>query len=138
MKRHGGREQEEAEVNMTPMLDIVFIMLIFFIVTASFVRESGLDVTRPDTPENENQPKERAILIQINDQNDVYVNRRIVDVRAVRANVERMRAENPKSTVVIQSGRRASTGVLIDVMDQAKQAKATITVAPLEDTETGL
>jgi biopolymer transport protein ExbD len=133
MRRHGTKKQEEAEVNVTPMLDIVFIMLIFFIVTASFVREKGLDVTRP--PETPDIPKisEKAILIQINDNDDVFVNRRQVDVRAVRANVERLRAENPKSTVVIQTGRRASTGMLVDVMDQAKQAKASITIAPLEE-----
>lgn len=133
MRRRRGNEIDEAEVNMTPMLDIVFIMLIFFIVTATFIRESGLDVSRPDDQEEEQQKAERAILIQIDEKNDIYVNRRIVDLRAVRANVERLRAENPKSPVVIQTARRARMGILVDVMDQARQAKAPVSLIPMED-----
>ncbi len=133
MRRRRGNEIDEAEVNMTPMLDIVFIMLIFFIVTATFIRESGLDVSRPDDQEEEQQKAERAILIQIDEKNDIYVNRRIVDLRAVRANVERLRAENPKSPVVIQTARRARMGILVEVMDQARQAKAPVSLVPMED-----
>ncbi len=133
MRRRRGNAIDEAEVNMTPMLDIVFIMLIFFIVTATFIRESGLDVSRPDDQEEEQQKAERAILIQIDEKNDIYVNRRIVDLRAVRANVERLRAENPKSPVVIQTARRARMGILVEVMDQARQAKAPVSLVPMED-----
>ncbi len=133
MRRRRGNEIEEAEVNMTPMLDIVFIMLIFFIVTATFIRESGLDVSRPDDNEEEQQKSERAILIQIDEQSDIYINRRIVDLRAVRANVERLRAENPKSPVVIQTARRARMGILVEVMDQARQAKAPVSLIPMDD-----
>ncbi len=132
MKRHRRNEKDEAEVNMTPMLDIVFIMLIFFIVTATFIRESGLDVSRPDDDEEEQKKSEQAILIQINEENDIYINRRIVDLRAVRANVERLRAENPKSPVVIQTERGARMGILVEIMDQALEAKAPVSIAPLE------
>ncbi len=133
MKRHGSAQRDEAEVNMTPMLDIVFIMLIFFIVTATFIRESGLDVSRPDPDEEEQQKTERAILIQVNDENDIYINRRRVDLRAVRANVERLRAENPRSPVVIQTERGARMGILVEIMDQARQANAPVSIAPLDE-----
>ncbi len=132
-RKHFTRKQEEAQVNITPMLDIVFILLIFFIVTATFILESGIDVTRPDTPENELQKKERAILVQINNNNDIYIERRVIDLRAVRANIERLRAENPKSPVIIQTQREADTGVLVNVLDQALLAKAPVSIAPLED-----
>lgn len=126
-------KKEEAQVNITPLLDIVFILLIFFIVTATFIRESGIDVTRPDTPDEPDQPRERAILVQINNNNDIYIQRRVVDVRAVRANIERLRAENPKSPVIIQTQREAETGILVDVLDQAILANAPVSIAPLED-----
>ena len=88
------QQEEETEINLTPMLDVVFIMLIFFIVTASFVKEAGIDVNRPDAPtavvqENAN------ILVAINDRNEIWIDRRRVDPRAVRANIERLHAENP-------------------------------------------
>jgi len=119
---------------MTPMLDIVFIMLIFFIVTATFIRETGLDVTRPeDQQEEQEQDTARPILIQINKTNDIYVDRRVIDVRSVRANVERKLAENPKSAVIIQAERGARTGILVDVMDQARQANAPVSIAPLQE-----
>ena len=94
--------EEEAEINLTPMLDVVFIMLIFFIVTASFVKESGLDVNRPDAPTA--VKKENAnILVAIGANNEIWINRRRIDPRAVRANIERMHAENPEGAVIIQS-----------------------------------
>ncbi len=132
-RKHFTAKKEEAQVNITPLLDIVFILLIFFIVTATFIRESGIDVTRPDTPDEPDQPGERAILVQINNNNDIYIQRRIVDVRAVRANIERLRAENPKSPVIIQTQREAETGILVNVLDQAILANAPVSIAPLED-----
>src|SRR6056300_1991899 len=89
-------EQEENEINLTPMLDVVFIMLIFFIVTASFIRETGLDVNRPD----QDQPQvvsneEGAILVIIDDTDDIWIDNRIVDPRTVSANITRLYAENP-------------------------------------------
>jgi len=114
-------EEEETEINMTPMLDVVFIMLIFFIVTASFVKEAGIDVNRPQAATA--VKKERAnILIAISDKGEIWINKRRIDVRAVQANVQRLHAENPQGTVVIQADKKATTDVLIKVMDGARAA----------------
>ena len=114
-------EEEEAEINITPMHDVVFIMLIFFIVTASFVKESGLEVNRPDAPTA--VKKENAnILVAIGASNEIWINRRRIDPRAVRANIERMHAENPEGAVIIQADKKAFTETLVLVMDSARQA----------------
>jgi biopolymer transport protein ExbD len=114
-------QEEESEINITPMLDVVFIMLIFFIVTASFVKEAGIEVNRPDAQTA--QLKEKAnILIAITASNKIYIDRRIVDPRAVRANIERLHAENPQGTVVIQADKESKTETLIQVMDASRQA----------------
>ncbi|SMF20574.1 ExbD/TolR family protein [Pseudobacteriovorax antillogorgiicola] len=116
--------EEEAGIDMTPMLDIVFIMLIFFIVTTSFVKESGIDVNRPSAATA--TKKERAnILIAISDAGEIWIQKRRVDVRSVRANVEKLHAENPEGSVVIQSDKGAKTGTLIQVMDQVRLAGVT-------------
>ena len=116
------QEQEESEeINMTPMLDVVFILLIFFIVTASFVKESGIEVNRPEAATA--VKKERAnILVAISDKGEIWINKRRIDVRAVQANIERLKAENPQGTVVIQADKKATTDVLIKVMDSARSA----------------
>ena len=115
------RQEEEAGIDMTPMLDIVFIMLIFFIVTTSFVKESGVDVNRPSAATA--VKKERAnILVGITETGEVWISKRKVDVRSVRANIEKLHAENPEGSVVIQADKGAKTGVLIEVMDQARLA----------------
>ncbi|WP_394176670.1 ExbD/TolR family protein [Thalassotalea litorea] len=116
------QEQEEnEEINMTPMLDVVFILLIFFIVTASFVKEAGIEVNRPQAATA--VKKERAnILVAISDKGEVWFNKRRVDIRAVQANIERLKAENPQGTVVIQADKKATTEVLIKVMDSARAA----------------
>ena len=115
-------EAEEAEeINMTPMLDVVFILLIFFIVTASFVKEAGIDVNRPEAATA--VKKERAnILVAISDKGEIWINKRRVDVRTVQANIERLKAENPQGTVVIQADKKATTDTLIKVMDSARAA----------------
>lgn len=114
-------QEEESEINITPMLDVVFIMLIFFIVTASFVKEAGIEVNRPDAQTAE--LKEKAnILIAITANNQIFVDRRRVDPRAVRANIERLHAENPQGTVVIQADKESKTETLIQVMDASRQA----------------
>jgi biopolymer transport protein ExbD len=112
---------EDNEINLTPMLDVVFIMLIFFIVTASFVKEAGIEVNRPDAPTATVQEKAN-ILIAINEANQIWIDRRQVDPRAVRANIERLRAENPEGSVVIQADKRAFTETLVTVMDAAREA----------------
>jgi biopolymer transport protein ExbD len=115
------REDEESEINITPMLDVVFIMLIFFIVTASFVKEAGIDVNRPDAETAVRQ--ERAnILIAISENNEIWIDQRQVDPRALRANIERLRAENPEGSVVIQADKNSVTETLVTVMDAARQA----------------
>ena len=114
-------EEEDAEINITPMLDVVFIMLIFFIVTASFVKESGLEVNRPDAPTA--VKKENAnILVAIGASNEIWINRRRIDPRAVRANIERMHAENPEGAGIIQADKKAFTDTLVLVMVSARQA----------------
>jgi biopolymer transport protein ExbD len=114
-------DEHEASVDITPMLDVVFIMLIFFIVTATFVKESGIDVNRPQAQTA--VVKEKAnILVAIDAHNKVWINRREVDIRAVRANIERLHAENPKGTVVIQADRDSTNEVLVQVMDASRLA----------------
>ena len=114
-------EEEDSEINMTPMLDVVFILLIFFIVTASFVKEAGIEVNRPDA--NTAVKQERAsILIAISDNDEIWINRRRVEPSAVQANIERLHAENPQVTVVIQADKKATTETLIQVMDASRSA----------------
>ncbi|MBT1450393.1 biopolymer transporter ExbD [Glaciecola sp. XM2] len=123
MKQHFQNlvDEEEANIDMTPMLDVVFIMLIFFIVTASFVKEAGIDVNRPDASTAVN--KDRAsILVAISENDEIWINKRRVDVRAVQANIERLHAENPQGTVVIQADKKATTDALIKVMDASRAA----------------
>jgi biopolymer transport protein ExbD len=115
-------DEEENEINLTPMLDVVFIMLIFFIVTASFIKEAGLDVNRPDAPMTESTPEESNILVMINANDEIWIERRLIDPRALRANIERMHAENPEGSVVIQANNKSSNKMLVTVMDAARQA----------------
>ncbi len=115
-------DEEENEINLTPMLDVVFIMLIFFIVTASFIKEAGIDVNRPDAPMTESKPEDANILVTIDANDDIWIERRIIDPRAVRANIERLHAENPDGSVVIQANNSSTNKVLVEVMDSARQA----------------
>lgn len=117
-----GQESDSDEINLTPMLDVVFIMLIFFIVTASFVKEVGIDVNRPDAPVTETKPEDANILIVIDPNDDIWIDRRLIDPRAVRANIERMHAENPKGSVVIQPNKRSTNKTLITIMDASRSA----------------
>jgi biopolymer transport protein ExbD len=117
-----GAEEEDNEINLTPMLDVVFIMLIFFIVTASFVREAGLDVNRPDAPITDIPTEDENILIVIRSNDEIYIDRRLIDDRALRANIERMHAENPQAMVVVQANKDSTNKKLVTVMDAARQA----------------
>ncbi|WP_028294750.1 ExbD/TolR family protein [Oceanobacter kriegii] len=114
-------QAEEGEIDITPMLDVVFIMLIFFIVTASFVKETGIEVNRPDASTASAKPRAN-ILIAINDMGEIWIDKRKVDESQVRANIERMHAENPQGTVVIQADQEAKTRTLVAVMDAARAA----------------
>jgi biopolymer transport protein ExbD len=114
-------EAEEGEIDITPMLDVVFIMLIFFIVTASFVKESGIEVNRPDASTSVAKPRAN-ILIAINETGEIWINKRKVEESQVRANIERLHAENPQGTVVVQADEEAKTKTLVAVMDAARAA----------------
>lgn len=117
-------QDEEDEINLTPMLDVVFIMLIFFIVTASFVKEKGIDVNRPDNDETAIVDPDKAnILIKIDEADRIWIESRQVDERAVRANIERLHAENPEGSVIVLPDPESTTEALISVMDSSRQAR---------------
>ena len=117
-------EEEETKIDITPMLDVVFIMLIFFIVTATFVNESGLDINKPDAPvvETPPDPDKKNILIQIYPNNDIYVRGRKTDFRTVTANVKRLRSEDSSAAVVIQVSKRSKNNTLVKVLDSIREA----------------
>lgn len=121
MRRKHFQQEEEINLDMTPMLDIVFIMLIFFIVTTSFIKESGVDVARPSAKTAEVKARGN-ILIAITDSNEVWIDKRRVDLRAIRANVERLHASNPEGAVIIQADKASRNGALVQVIDQARLA----------------
>ena len=128
-----GQEEEENEINLTPMLDVVFIMLIFFIVTASFIKEAGIDVDRPDAPTADSQD-DAAILIAISPGDEIWIDRRQVEPNQVRGMIERLHAENPKGSIVIQADEESTNEALVVVMEAAKQAGVTnVAIAALTD-----
>ena len=125
--------EEENEINLTPMLDVVFIMLIFFIVTASFIKEAGIDVDRPDAPSADSQD-DAAILIAISASDEIWIDRRQTEPNAVRGMIERLHAENPKGSIVIQADEESTNEMLVVVMEAAKQAGVTnVAIAALKD-----
>ena len=121
MRKNMMQEEEENEINLTPMLDVVFIMLIFFIVTASFIKEAGIDVERPDTFTADSQD-DAAILIAISPNDEIWVDRRETEPTALRGVIERLHAENPKGSLVIQADENSTNAALIVVMEAAKAA----------------
>jgi biopolymer transport protein ExbD len=121
-------QQDDAEINMTPMLDVVFIMLIFFIVSTSFVREAGIEVNRPSAESSESQSK-TAVLIAISAESEIWLDRKAVDIRMLRPALERIKSEQPDISVVIQADEKAMTGQLVKVIDQLRLANVTYTVA---------
>jgi len=121
MRNRKKKQRKQTEVNVTPMLDVVFIMLIFFIVTASFVKESGIDINRPGA-ETAVRKERGNILVAISDTGQIWIDKRQVDPRAVRANIERLHAENPQGAVVIQADRDSKSGLVVEVMDAARLA----------------
>ena len=114
--------EETEEIDLTPMLDGVFIMLIFFIVTATFVKEIGLDVNSPDKNQNVKDADKQSIVVQITNRDRIRIRGRDIDFRAVRANIERLHAENPDAPVVVQPHPDSTTETMIHVMDSARQA----------------
>ena len=126
MRRPFGRgrsEEETEEINLTPMLDVVFIMLIFFIVTTTFVKEVGLDVNQPDDDKPKTvDPDKKSIVVRITNRDRIIIANRDIDKRSVRANSERLHAENPEAPVIIQPHPESTTDMMIHIMDSARQA----------------
>lgn len=125
MRGRTTRPAEEANVDLTPMLDVVFILLIFFIVTSTFIQEKtlGIEPPPPPAPPQDQQQQTPAILVYIGEDNLIQVNGRYTDLGGVRANMERLRAENPESALIIQAHPKARTGTVIRIRDEAYNAQ---------------
>ena len=116
------QEQDGAEIDLTPMLDVVFIMLIFFIVVASFIKEAGVEVNRPDDNQPDNPEDSTSILVEVASDNQIWMENRRVDIRAVRANIQRLLAEDPEAPVTIKVEKGAEAGIVVDVADAARES----------------
>jgi biopolymer transport protein ExbD len=114
-------QEDEAEIDLTPMLDVVFIMLIFFIVTASFLNEFGVDGTKPPSVQS-NPEDSKSIAIKIHSNGDIIIDGLSVDPRAVSAHITRQRAENPQASIAVLAGKRAKTELVVGVIDSAREA----------------
>ncbi len=126
MRKRISNPDQTSEVDMTPMLDIVFIMLIFFIVTTSFIKESGITIDRPSKSKKTDQiPVTNTLVIQINELEDVFFASRLILQDAVQANIEVALSENPNVVILLKVDERAGSGVLVDVVDQVKLAGIT-------------
>ncbi len=132
VRRHTG-QVGDTEIDMTPMLDIVFIMLIFFIVTTSFIKEAGVDVKRPDASTAQRQ-EASSIYVAVTASGEVWIDRQAVDLRALRSHVERLRLENPEAAAVVQADTDARHGLVVKVMDQLRLGGVeTISVAATQN-----
>lgn len=131
MRKRRAADSDEAVLDLTPMLDVVFIMLIFFIVTATFVKEAGVQVTRPEASTAAEEPS-ISMVVGITSDGDVWMDGREIDLNAVRITVERLRAENPRGTVIIQADVDSESGVLLEVVDQVRQAGAPYKIAAIK------
>jgi biopolymer transport protein ExbD len=118
-RRRKNRVEEESDINITPMLDIVFIMLIFFIVTTSFIKETGIDPQRPTAQTAASKPRGN-ILIGVDVDGFVWINKRRVEINEIRQLVEDAVNENPESSAIVIADEGSATGVVIQVMDQVQ------------------
>jgi len=121
MRRLRSKQEDDAKIDITPMLDVVFIMLIFFIVTASFIKESGAKVVKPEAENAVAHPK-ATVLLAIDENNDIWLDRRIIDPRAIKANINRLRADNPDGEVIVQADIESNAETVLKVVDALKQA----------------
>jgi len=121
-KRNRQLDADEAEIDLTPMLDVVFIMLIFFIVVASFLRESGLDVNRPDTNQNPPESDATSITVTITGDDQIWMEGRLIDIRAVRANIARLLAADPEQSFSVITNTGATSYAILTVTDAALDA----------------
>ena len=116
------QEDDGAEIDLTPMLDVVFIMLIFFIVVASFIKEAGIEVNRPDDNQQSDPEDSVSIVVEVAADNQIWMENRRVDVRAGRANIQRLLAEDPEAPVTVKVEKGAEAGVVVDVADAARES----------------
>jgi biopolymer transport protein ExbD len=124
--------EDESDIDMTPMLDVVFIMLIFFIVTASFVKEAGLDMSSSEQDSNINtKANNNTILIRIESSGRIWIDDSITDIEAVQSSVKRLHAQNPEARVVIQPDPKAKTDLMIRVLDQSRAADVEASISPV-------
>jgi len=121
-KRNREGDTDEAQIDLTPMLDVVFIMLIFFIVVASFLKEAGIEVNRPDASESNPQDDKGGILVTITGDDQIWMENRRIDIRAVRANIARLLASDPEQGFTVKTESGASAGTLLEVGDAAREA----------------
>ncbi len=112
-------QEDEKVADLTPMLDVVFIMLIFFIVTATFIKESGIEINRPDT-ETAEMKKTVSLLVAVGADNSIWIDKKKVDIRNVRPLMERLHAENPKGGLVIQADSESQVEKVLAIMDAAR------------------
>lgn len=117
--RNKSQEEEAGAIDLTPMLDVVFIMLIFFIVTASFIKEPGIEINRSEATTWE-EKKNAAILVAINPENEIWIDKKKVDPRNVKQVIERLHADNPKGTVVVQADDEANVETISKVVEAAR------------------
>lgn len=124
MRRLGKSEnEEEADIDITPMLDVVFIMLIFFIVTASFVKETAIDINKPPASDNPPDPEApRPIVVEINKLSEVRIANRLLDYRRIKPTITRLKAESPDSSVIVKVDPKAKTKAIIQAIDGIRQA----------------
>ncbi|MGD8417913.1 MAG: biopolymer transporter ExbD [Pseudomonadales bacterium] len=123
-QRSFARSDEDSDINLTPMLDVVFIMLIFFIVTATFIKQAGIDVMRPEALTAEQKPTV-SVLVAISENGDIWIDKQKVDEGAVRAHIEKLHSENPKGGLVVQADRNAKTEKVLAVLSAARAAGLT-------------
>ena len=122
--RRRRRSESEAEINVTPLLDIVFIMLIFFIVTTSFVHEIGVEMNRSANEPLTTEEESEIIFVRIDNDGQLYIRNRQTDIRLVHANIESSLAAKPDAVVVVAAARNSDAGLLVKVVDQARVAGA--------------
>ena len=113
------RTEDDSDINLTPMLDVVFIMLIFFIVTATFIKQAGIEVLRPEAQTSEQKPTV-SVLVAIGEGGDIWIDKKKVDIRNVRPMMERLHAENPKGGLVIQADSESKVEKVLAIMDSAR------------------
>ncbi len=125
MRRIRNKQEEDAKIDITPMLDVVFIMLIFFIVTASFIKESGVRVEKPEAETAIKKPK-ATILLAIDRNNEIWLDKNNIDPRAIKATIGRLRAENPEGEVVVQADVESTAEMVIKVVEPLQDARIDI------------